>query len=68
MTHDPLTTACIALYFLVILGMLAAALSKPAAADPSDVKRHRRRRRMRPDRAVRAGQLPRAIARWRSAA
>jgi len=68
MTHEPLTTACIALYLLVILGMLAAAFSKPAAADPSDITRHRRRRQMRPERAVRAGQLPRAIARMRRSA
>lgn len=64
MTHDPWTTACIAFYLLVLVGMLAAAFSEPVAADPGDVKR--RHRRVRPDRAVRAGHLPRAIARIRS--
>jgi hypothetical protein len=64
--HDPWTTVCVAFYLLVLLAMFAAAFSKPAQADPEDVRRHRRRRRpMRPDRAVRRGHLPRAIARFR---
>ena len=68
--HDPWATVCVAFYLLVLVAMFAAAFSEPAQADPEDVKRHRRRRLrpLRPDRALRAGQLPRAIARIRRSA
>ncbi len=66
--HDPWTTGCIAFYLLVLVGMFAAAFSEPAAADPADATPRRRARRARPERALRAGELPRAIARLRRSA